>query len=202
MNELTDKQHAQMKAHLAQLLPDKLNEKHPSAKKPKAYVLGTDYSAPEGETQVKPKSALKWRRFPMGGWVYWQSDAWMQRVDQGQDFEVPLGRHVIAPGWGKCVHHLHDGPFPNGFGSPYAVVYIGSGRFAGKLWYIGHVNSHVIPAGATFHSGAILGLPTHSLNAGRGWVELGHAPNGYPGPWGEGAKYHSLFSPYWRWTST
>jgi hypothetical protein len=123
----------------------------------------------------------------------------MQRVDQGQDFEIPIGKHIIAPGWGKVVSHLSDNPFPYGFGSPYAVVYIGSGRFAGRLWYIGHVNANVIPAGWTFHSFRILGQTDHGLNAGWGWTELGHAPNGYPGPMGEGANWHYKFSPVWRW---
>jgi murein DD-endopeptidase MepM/ murein hydrolase activator NlpD len=203
--ELTAKQLEQMDNDLIRLLPKgpiASGEFKHRAVKPEAYRLDADYAPPGGEVEHKPRSILKWRRFPMGGWVYWSSPAWMQRVDQGQDFEVPLGRHIIAPGWGKCIHHLSDGPFPNGFGSPYAVVYIGSGRFAGRLWYIGHVNDEVIPAGTHFHTGRILGRPNHSLNAGRGWTELGHAPNGYPGPFGEGARYHSLFAPYWRWSKT
>lgn len=141
-----------------------------------------------------------WRTFPMGGWVYHGVEARMQRVDQGQDFEVPLGRHVIAPGWGKCVRHLSDGPWPNGFGDPYAVVWIGSGRFANRYWYIGHCNAEVVPVGHVFHTGDILARPNHSLNQGWGWVELGHAPNGFPGPFGEGARFHSLFSPVRRWS--
>jgi hypothetical protein len=144
---------------------------------------------------------MSWVKRPMGGWVYQKVPTRMQRVDQGQDFEVPLGHHIIAPGWGKCVHHLSDGPWPNGFGSPYAVVWIGGGApgFEGSYWYIGHCNAEVIPEGKTFHTGDILARPNHSLNTGWGWTELGHAPNGYPGPFGEGAKYHHLFIPVWKW---
>jgi len=144
-----------------------------------------------------------WRWFPMGGWVYHGSPAWMQRVDQGQDFEVPLGRHVIAPSHGKCVRHLADGPFPRGFGSPYAVVYItGPCRFKGNFWYIGHCNGHpIVPVGHWFHTGDVLATPNHSLNRGRGWVELGWAPGGYPGRWGNGAKWHWAFSPAKKWSA-
>lgn len=151
-------------------------------------------------TEQSVKSVWHWRRYPMGGWVYWSSPARMQRTDQGQDFEIPLGRHIIAPGWGKCVHHLSDREFPNGFGNPYAVVYIGSGRFGGRLWYLGHDNSEVIAAGTTFHTGRILAKPNHSLNTGWGWSEVGHAENGYPMGMSEGEKWHHLFSPAWKWS--
>jgi hypothetical protein len=197
---LTSAQEAQMEADLARLLPDGIPNESP------VHVGATRGLEPGAPPHVvnAPKqtgrSVWRMRRYPMGGWVYWQSPAWMQRIDQGQDFEIPLGRHIIAPNWGKCIHHLSDGAFPNGFGSPYAVVYIGAGPFGRRLWYIGHVNAEVISAGATFHTGRILGRPNHSLNWGRGWTELGHAANGYPMAMGEGAKWHHLFVPVWKWS--
>ncbi len=202
---LSPAQEAQIERDLKLLLPNGpltgkllLPEAHPHPKVGPELVLPSDLL-----TVHQPKSVLHWRRFPMGGLVYWQVPARMQREDQGQDFEIPLGHHIIAPAWGKCIHHLSDQPFPNGFGSPYAVVYIGAGRFGGRLWYIGHDNgSPIIPEGWTFHQGRILATPNHFLNAGWGWTEFGHAPNGHPGPFGEGARYHSLFAPLWRWSTT
>jgi hypothetical protein len=140
---------------------------------------------------------------PVGGWIHAGESYRMQRQDQGQDFEIPLHHDVIAPGWGKCVGWLHDGPFPNGFGSPYAVVWIGSGRFKvdGGLWYLGHANHVYVRPGQWFHTGQRLARLDNSLNHGWGWIEIGHAAGGQPGPNGTGAKYASLFqSPAWIWT--
>jgi len=146
-------------------------------------------------------SGWRYRAFPMGGWVWHDKPAWMQRTDQGQDFEIVWGTHIVAPGWGHVVSWLHDGPFPNGFGSPYMVVYIGSGRFMGRLWYLGHMNYCQVRPGESFHAGRALGRLYNSLNSGRGWIEVGHAANGYPMAMGEGAKWHYLFtSPEWRWS--
>lgn len=194
---LTAAQEAQMEADLARLLPKGIPTE--ALAPTKGLAPGAPPHILDAKKQTG-RSIWHMRRYPMGGWVYWQSPAWMQRIDQGQDFEIPLGRHIIAPNWGKCIHHLADREFPNGFGNPYAVVYIGAGAFGRRLWYIGHVNSDVIPAGRTFHTGAILGRPNHSLNAGRGWTELGHAEHGYPMAMGEGQKWHHLFVPVWKWS--
>lgn len=126
-----------------------------------------------------------------GGWAP-AGQWWLQRVDQGQDFEIPLGAHVRAPGDGEVVSHAADGPFPSGFGDPYAQVRIDTGRFAGATYYIGHVNSDVPPVGMKFKEGDKLGQANNSLNAGRGWIELGLWP---PGPDGNGARIAPLFSP-------
>jgi hypothetical protein len=152
----------------------------------------------QGPSRLAPFALGVVRRWPMGGWVYHDVAARMQREDQGQDLEVPLGRHIVAPGWGHCIRHLSDGDWPHGFGSPYAVVYIGSGRFARKLMYLGHCNAEVVPVGHHFHTGAVLARPNHSLNAGWGWAEIGWAPGGFPGRWGNGALLHHLFTPVWR----
>ena len=135
------------------------------------------------------------RKFMAGGFVPPGMPFWMQRTDQGQDFEIPLGQHLVAPGWGQCINHLHDGAFPNGFGSPYAVIRLGSGRFKGLDLYLGHGNADVIPIGHIFHSGDKLVKLTNSLNRGRGWVEIGVCHNGLPQADGTGAKYHHLFKP-------
>lgn len=140
------------------------------------------------------------RKFPAGGWVWHDTPFRMQRTDQGQDFEIPHGGSIVAPGWGQCLMYAHDGPFPNGFGDPYMVVKIHSGRFAGNDWYLGHMNYVQIRPGEWFHEGRKLGRLYNSLNPGWGWVEIGHW-NGGPGPNGTGAKYHNLFNDLWRWST-
>lgn len=215
--ELTPEQQEQLERDLARLLPDgPVPEEHARSSLAAKPSDGAGYlnevlvdvpaeHAPQPEVEhadpTLAASGLRWRAFPKGGWVYHDKPSWMQRIDQGQDFEIPWGAHIIAPGWGHCVSWLHDRAFPSGFGSPYAVVYIGSGRFAGRLWYIGHMNYVQIKPGESFHVGRPLGRLYNSLNAGRGWVELGHAANGFPMAMGEGAKWHSLFAtPDWRWS--
>lgn len=129
-----------------------------------------------------------------GGWA--PPGPWrLQRVDQGQDFEIPINHYIQAPGRGHCVYHLNDAQFPNGFGSPYAVVKIKSGPFAvgDGLWYIGHCNEDVLPVGKHFRFGHKLAKANHFLNSGWGWAEIGKCINGYPGPMGTGAKYAHLF---------
>lgn len=135
--------------------------------------------------------------YPAGGWVRAGSPFRMERIDQGQDFEIPLGEYVRAPGSGEVVNHLSDGPFPNGFGSPYAIVRVDTGRFAvgDRLWYIGHANADVLPVGTRFKFGDKLARTDNSLEQGWGWVELGKATGGFPGPMGTGSEYHNLFRP-------
>ena len=138
------------------------------------------------------------RKYGMGGFVDAGLPYREQRQDQGQDFEIGLGHHIIAPGWGQCINHLHDAAFPDGFGSPYAVVRFGSGPFKGLDMYLGHVNEDVIPIGHVFHTGDKLGRLTNSLNAGWGWCEIGVCKDGLPQADGTGARYHHLFKPVWR----
>lgn len=130
-----------------------------------------------------------------GGWG--GTDAfWMQRSDQGQDFEIPIGHFITSPGDATVVGHASDGPFPNGFGSPYPIVQVHSGRFAvgNGEWYVGHCNEDVAPVGTKLKLGDPIARANNSLNAGRGWCELGKWDGG-PHPMGEGDQWKGLFTP-------
>lgn len=136
---------------------------------------------------LRPKTQV----YQAGGWVAPGERFRMQRQDQGQDFEIPLFHHVIAPGNGICTGYGSDGPFPNGFGSPYALVHIYDGRFKGD-WYLGHANEPIIRPGEHFHLHQPLARLNHGLNAGWGWIELGHLPYG---SMSEGSRWAHLFTP-------
>ena len=114
-----------------------------------------------------------------------------QRIDEGVDIEIKLGDHLRAPGDGQVLEWAHDRAFPNGFGDPYAVVDFTTGPFAsvGPI-YLGHINSDVPPVGTHFKEGDRLGRATNSLNAGRGWAEIGLWP---PGGMSNGSKIAHLF---------
>lgn len=120
----------------------------------------------------------------------------MQRQDQGQDFEIPVGHHITAPGDAEVIAYASDGPFPSGFGSPYAIVKVTSGRFAvgNGEWYVGHCNEGVAPVGTKLKLGDPIARANNSLSPGWGWCELGKWDGG-PHPDGEGAKYAHLFGP-------
>ena len=142
--------------------------------------------------KLKPKQQL----WGAGGWVAPGMPWRMQRCDQGQDLEIPLYHAVVAPGDGSCIGYASDGPFPSGFGSPYALVHITTGRFAGNNWYLGHANEPIIKPGQSFKAGQPLARLNHSLNSGWGWIEIGHLPYG---GMSEGFRWHSLFtSGVWR----
>lgn len=115
------------------------------------------------------------RTFGAGGFA--PSSFWVrQRVDQGQDIEIGLGRRLRAPGNGEVVGWAHDGPFPSGFGDPYAIIRVDTGPFAGLTLYLGHANQAVPPVGTRFKEGDKLSRCNNSLNAGRGWAEIGPWP--------------------------
>lgn len=136
---------------------------------------------------LRPKGVM----YHLGGWVA-PGEPWrMQRQDQGQDFEILRYHHVVAPGHGHCIGWGSDRPFPNGFGNPYALVKITSGRFAGNDWYIGHANEPIIRPGQSFTLGQPLARANNSLNSGWGWIELGHLPYG---GMSEGSNWHHLFT--------
>lgn len=140
-------------------------------------------------------------RRPLGGLIHAGEHYRFQRKDQGQDFEIPIHHDIIAPGWGKCVDWLHDGPFPGGFGSPYGVFWFGGGRFKGAMpWYAGHANHLYVRPGQWFHTGQRLARLDNSKNRGWGWCEFGAAPGGVPGPLSDGITYHHLFTDAWIWT--
>jgi hypothetical protein len=145
------------------------------------------YALERAINALRPKTQV----YHAGGWVAPGEPFRMQRQDMGQDFEIPLYHHVIAPGRGKCIGYASDGPFPNGFGSPYALVEIWDGRFGGQHWYLGHANEPIIRPGETFGLHQPLARLNHGLNAGWGWIELGHLPYG---GMNEGERWHHLFT--------
>jgi hypothetical protein len=140
------------------------------------------------------------RRYPCGGWFARGTKPHFERTDQGEDRSVKRGVYVRAPGHGYVVSHLDDAPFPGGFGSPYAVVKITSGRFAvgDGLWYIGHANSEVLPVGKHFRFGDRLARTDNGFFSTQGWVEIGKCVNGLPGPMGTGDRFHRKFRAVWR----
>lgn len=132
--------------------------------------------------------------YRMGGWGG-TGAARLQRVDQGQDFEIPRGHWITSPGYGEIIAHSADRPFPNGFGNPYAIVKITSGRFAigNGEWYVGHCNQDVRPVGTKLKPGDPIARANNSLNTGWGWCELGKWDGG-PHGMGYGANYSRLFT--------
>jgi hypothetical protein len=120
----------------------------------------------------------------------------MQRQDQGQDFEIEINGWITAPGDAEVIAHSSDTPFPEGFGTPYAIVKVTSGQFniGNGEWYVGHCNVDVKPVGTKLKLGDPIARANNSLNPGWGWCELGKWDNG-PHEMGEGEKYHSLFAP-------
>jgi len=136
-------------------------------------------------------------KFNAGGWAP-PGPYREQRVDQGQDFEIPFGHAIVAPGHGVCIEYAHDGPWPNGFGDPYVIVRIDSGRFKGHQWYLGHCNKPLVKPGEHFHAFRPLACTTHGFTNGWGWCELGEWTPGQ-GPSGRGQQFHHLFRPVWHW---
>lgn len=116
----------------------------------------------------------------------------VQRVDQGQDFEIPIDNWITSPGNGEIVDHASDAAFPSGFGSPYAVVRIDDGPFGGATYYVGHCNKDVRAVGTKLAPGDHIARANNSLNSGWGWCELGLWP---PGAMGNGFAIDQLFHP-------
>lgn len=137
----------------------------------------------------------KLRTYGMGGFVPPGTPYRWQRSDQGQDFEIPLGHAIVAPGDGEVLEYAADRPFPSGFGNPYAIVKFYNGPFA--VWpaaYLGHANEPLVRPGQKFKRGQPLARLNHFLNPGWGWVEVGRWSGG-PGGMGEGAQWRHLFAP-------
>jgi murein DD-endopeptidase MepM/ murein hydrolase activator NlpD len=183
-------------------LRDKLrHRKHQRERQTKKFksthLRGHAKLAKKAARQVRYLKHLirRWKRsrhsYGAGGWAPTKT-WWIQRVDQGQDFEIPLGERVRAPGDGEVIGHGEDKAFPYGFGH-HLIVRIDNGRFGGREYYIGHVEGLVddFPVGHRFKKGDLLSRTNHYLNAGRGWVELGTYPYG---PMGTGWNIHSLFT--------
>jgi hypothetical protein len=113
----------------------------------------------------------------------------MGRADQGRDIQTAPGAAIVAPGSGYVVSVKSD---PGGggahFGPGYPVVHFTSGPYAGMTMYIGHTVSALRP-GEKFNAGDALSHTQRSgpLNGGApdGWAEIGFAPGGTPGGFGQ-----------------
>lgn len=111
------------------------------------------------------------------------------RADQGRDIQTTPGTPIIAPGAGVVVAVKSD---PGGggahFGPSYPVVHFTSGPYAGQTIYIGHTTAALKP-GQQFSAGATLSFTGHggpeSGGAPPGWAEIGYAPGGTPGGFGQ-----------------
>jgi hypothetical protein len=127
-----------------------------------------------------------------GGFIPTANKYTQEREDQGRDLTTNPGGPIVAPGNGKCVHNLVD---PNGFGTNYAVVEFSDGPYAGKMIYIGHCMSLLKPGqkfvpGQRIAKTGTTGTESWNGNASQpGWAEIGFAPGGYPGPWGQGPPF-------------
>jgi hypothetical protein len=122
--------------------------------------------------------------FPAHGWLPAAHHFELKWDDEGRDFATNWDGIVQAPGNGEVVRILEDVPFPNGFGPHYPVVRIDSGPWAGHEYYLGHTTA-LVSAGEHFSFGHPLSLANQGHNwAGTvgGWVELGEAFGGLPGP--------------------
>lgn len=122
--------------------------------------------------------------WPAHGWLPPGAHFELKWDDQGRDFATGWRALVQAPGNGVCVRVLADRPFPGGFGPHYPVVKIDSGPWAGHEYYLGHCSS-MVREGERFAFGHALAVADQGHDwAGTtgGWVELGEAFNGLPGP--------------------
>ena len=125
---------------------------------------------------------------PAGGFLMPGATYKQGRKDQGQDFQTDPGAPIIAPGAGTVVAVLSD---PSGFGPSYPVVTFTSGPYAGQTIYIGHTISALHP-GASFGPGEVLShTGTHPIGNATvpGWAEIGFAPNGVPGKFGQSTPF-------------
>lgn len=110
------------------------------------------------------------------------------RKDQGQDGQTDPGGPILAPGSGYVISIKSD---PNGFGPSYPIVHFTSGPYKGHDVYIGHTLS-ALPAGAKFNAGAVLShTGTHGIGNATvpGWFEIGFAPGGLPGEFGQSVPF-------------
>lgn len=166
-------------------------ESEPAPRSGAPVTKGRKLAPKTGETT---KTITEHETRPAGGWLPKGARYIHKRDDQGNDFITNWRGPIVAPGRGFVVHVLQDKPFPSGFGPSYAVVKIETGRFAGRDWYIGHCTA-AVRNGQRFNEGATLAHADQGFREGGGWVELGAAPGGYPGPLGQAVKYDQLFAP-------
>jgi hypothetical protein len=125
----------------------------------------------------------------MGGFLSGPYKATYGRADQGRDIQTTPGAPIVAPGDGYVVRIASD---PGGggahFGPRYPIVHFTSGPYAGQTMYIGHTVAAVKP-GQQFTLGTVLSHTGHggpeAGGAPPGWAEIGFAPGGTPGPFGQ-----------------
>jgi hypothetical protein len=125
----------------------------------------------------------------MGGFLSGPYKATYGRADQGRDIQTTPGAPIVAPGDGYVVRIASD---PGGggahFGPSYPIVHFTSGPYAGQTMYIGHTVAAVKP-GQQFTLGTVLSHTGHggpeAGGAPPGWAEIGFAPGGTPGPFGQ-----------------
>ena len=110
------------------------------------------------------------------------------RLDAGHDFQTAPGAALYAPGNGYVVRLGYD---PHGFGPRYPIVHFTSGPYKGKNIYLGHTLAAVQP-GQHFRAGQVLSR-TGTQPVGNasvpGWAEIGFAPGGTPGEFGQTAPF-------------
>src|SRR5579884_2376430 len=138
-----------------------------------------------GRTDI-PAASL--RGFKAGGFLPLNAPYKPGRIDQGHDFQTAPGAPIIAPGAGIVERVASD---PNGFGPAYPIVKFTSGPYAGRSIYIGHTISQLDP-GQRFNAGAVLSRTgTKPIGNAQvpGWAEIGYAPGGVPGPFGQPSPF-------------
>jgi hypothetical protein len=148
---------------------------------------------------LRPKT----QAWHLGGLIAPGVDWGSERFDEGKDFTIPIFTAVRAPGNGTCIEWASDRPWPDGFGSPYAVVRLDDGPWhdvAVRLgvapeFYCGHADEPLVRAGHRFTVGQPLSRVDHGFLPGRGWCEWGHWP---PGPMSEGERFAAATITVWR----
>ncbi len=157
---------------------------------PAATSAPAEASAPSPGT-VQPQTGSKLA--DAGGFLPGGVSFRLGRVDQGRDLQTKPGQAIVAPGAGFV---LRVGSDPGGggrhFGPSYPIVHFTSGPYAGQTVYIGHTVTR-LEQGAKFVAGEILAVTGNggpeSGGAPPGWAEIGYAPGGTPGPFGQPAPF-------------
>ena len=113
----------------------------------------------------------------------------VKRRDQGRDLQAPANTPVMAPGDGYLIRNGND---PSGFGDAYPIVHFTTGPWAGEDIYFGHTLSALMQPGHQFRAGEVIALTQNgkgpfvgNATGLPGWVEIGKAPGGNPGAFGQ-----------------
>jgi len=112
----------------------------------------------------------------------------LRRKDQGRDVQLRPGQALLAPGNFIYRGTLND---PKGFGPDYPIIEVLSGPYAGHYLYYGHTDAAGgLQAGRRYPAGTHVATTSRTgHNAPPGWLELGYAPGGHPGPFGQPAPF-------------